>query len=263
MVAIAPVITVSDNCDPAPDITLKSISMNEGEETNTYDPLYDTTQGDGNTLDDIQVDFLIAATKADVRTRELIAPRLTLMNGQRAYVSIATQQAFVASIEPVVTENATALRPIVEYAPTGTMLDVAAWVSHDRRYVKMMLRPQTVELINMATTTIIAGGIGGAAATIGLPEITLNQVETAVSVPDGGTVLIGGQKLAGEISREMGVPILSDIPVINRAFTNKGHLRDEKTLLIMVKPTILIQEDLETHPELQTEENLFKTFGGW
>ena len=30
--------------------------MNEGEETNTYDPGYDTTLADGNTLDDIQVD---------------------------------------------------------------------------------------------------------------------------------------------------------------------------------------------------------------
>ena len=30
--------------------------MNEGEETNTYDPDYDDTSGDGHTLDDIQVD---------------------------------------------------------------------------------------------------------------------------------------------------------------------------------------------------------------
>ncbi len=29
--------------------------MNEGEETNTYDPNYDEGLGDGNTVDDIQV----------------------------------------------------------------------------------------------------------------------------------------------------------------------------------------------------------------
>ncbi len=211
----------------------------------------------GTFLDDVQVDFLISATKADNRTRELAAPRITLMNGQRSYVSVATQQAFIASIEPVVSENTTALRPIVEYAPTGTMLDVAAWVSHDRRYVKMMLRPQVIELLSLTFSPISSGG---SEAVIGLPEIKLHQVETAVSVPDGGTVLLGGQKLAGEITREMGVPILSDVPVLNRAFTNRGKLRDEQTLLILVKPTILIQEDLETKPELQTEENLYGKF---
>ena len=32
------------------------MTMNEGEETNTYDLNYDGTVGDGHTLDDIQVD---------------------------------------------------------------------------------------------------------------------------------------------------------------------------------------------------------------
>ncbi len=55
MVLITPTFTASDNCDDSPTVTLVSITMNEGEETNTYDPLYDVTLGDGHTLDDIQV----------------------------------------------------------------------------------------------------------------------------------------------------------------------------------------------------------------
>jgi len=56
MVEIVPTITVTDLCDPAPSVALKSISMDEGDETNTYDPAFDNTVGDGNTTDDIQVD---------------------------------------------------------------------------------------------------------------------------------------------------------------------------------------------------------------
>jgi len=56
MFLISPTITVSDNCDPNPVFVLTSITMNEGEETNTYDPIYDTTVGDGHTLNDIQID---------------------------------------------------------------------------------------------------------------------------------------------------------------------------------------------------------------
>lgn len=56
MVLITPTIVASDNCDPAPDVRLSSIIMNEGEETNTYDPTYDSWEGDGHTFDDIQFD---------------------------------------------------------------------------------------------------------------------------------------------------------------------------------------------------------------
>ena len=78
-----------------------------------------------------------------------------------------------------------------------------------------------------------------------LPEVTTQTLETTVSVPDGGTLLLGGQKLSGEVEREMGVPILSKIPIINRFFTNRGKVRDEETLLIMVKPKIIIQREEE------------------
>jgi hypothetical protein len=56
MVPIAVAWSVTDNLDPNPAVVLKSITMNEEDETNAYDPAFDTTIGDGHTLDDIQVD---------------------------------------------------------------------------------------------------------------------------------------------------------------------------------------------------------------
>ena len=70
-------------------------------------------------------------------------------------------------------------------------------------------------------------------------------VDTTVSVPDGGTLLLGGQTLAGEIEREEGVPILSKIPFLKRLFTNRRMAKDDQVLLILVKPTIIIQRERE------------------
>jgi hypothetical protein len=56
MVEITIELTVSDAVDPSPDVHLTSITMNEGDKTNAYDPAHDNTLGDGNTLNDIQVD---------------------------------------------------------------------------------------------------------------------------------------------------------------------------------------------------------------
>ena len=55
MVEIIPTITASDACDASVNIELHQIIMNEGEETNAYDPDFDEGLGDGNTVDDIQV----------------------------------------------------------------------------------------------------------------------------------------------------------------------------------------------------------------
>ena len=55
MIPITVTWTVTDNLDPNPTVVLKSIIMSEGDETNTYDPAFDTTIGDGHTTDDIQV----------------------------------------------------------------------------------------------------------------------------------------------------------------------------------------------------------------
>jgi len=55
MIQVFPTITATDNCDPNPIVKLKSITMNEGDETNTYDPAFDPTTGDGNTIGDMQV----------------------------------------------------------------------------------------------------------------------------------------------------------------------------------------------------------------
>ena len=78
-------------------------------------------------------------------------------------------------------------------------------------------------------------------------------MQTTVSVPDGGTLLIGGQKLATETEVEAGVPVLSKIPFLKRFYSSRTMVKDEQTLLIIVKPRIFIQTE--------QEELAFPSFG--
>lgn len=57
MVEIIPTITVSDVCDASVNVELYQIMMNEGDETNAYDPNYDGTLRDWNTINAIEVDL--------------------------------------------------------------------------------------------------------------------------------------------------------------------------------------------------------------
>lgn len=206
----------------------------------------------GTFLDDVQVDFLVQATQANQSGRQLTAPRITLFNGQRSYISIATQQAYVSDLTPVVSTNSVAYNPTISYVPIGSVLDIEATVSADRRYVTMTVRPQLCALDGplqsyfIETASVDASGnpITGTGA-IQLPKIKMQDLETTVSVPDGGTLMLGGQKETAEIENEQGVPLLSKIPVLDRLFTNRGKIRDEKTTLILIKPKIIIQREEE------------------
>lgn len=55
MVEVTPAVTTSDNCGGQVNWMVKSVTMNEGDQVNTYDPLYDQHVENGNTVGDMQV----------------------------------------------------------------------------------------------------------------------------------------------------------------------------------------------------------------
>ncbi len=62
--------------------------------------------------------------------------------------------------------------------------------------------------------------------TVQLPTWNVNTVNTTVTVPDGGTGLLGGISYAREGSVSRGVPLLSKIPYLNRLFRNQSIGRE-------------------------------------
>jgi type II secretory pathway component GspD/PulD (secretin)/tetratricopeptide (TPR) repeat protein len=205
----------------------------------------------GQFLDDVQVDFLIAATQADQRSVQLTAPRLTFTNGQTANIFVVTQQAFVSDLQPIVGDSAVGFDPTVSVASEGVTMLVEGVISADRRYVTMNIDAGVARIDGFgreAVTAVAGGQLVNSADTnsfIQLPTITVTRVRTTATVPDEGTVLLGGQRLVTEVEVETGVPVLSKIPIINRFFTNRVESKEEQTLLILVKPTILIQSEQE------------------
>ena len=41
------------------------------------------------------------------------------------------------------------------------------------------------------------------------------------------------------------MPVLSKIPGLNRLFTNRSYVKDERTLLVLVRPNIIIHKEIE------------------
>ena len=223
-------------------------------------------------LSDIEAYFFITAAQGDKRSNVLQAPKVTLFNGQQAFVSDTSQTPFVISVIPVVGDFAAAQQPVIVVLSEGTFMTVQAVVSNDRRYVRLTIVPFfskigdvqtfTFQGTDTTTTNTTHNGIVNQATnlfnnnpnnqttshsgvTVQLPTFSFVTVTTTVSVPDGGTVLLGGIKRLSEGRTEYGVPILDKIPYLDRLFKNVGIGRDTSSLMMMVTPRIIIQEEEE------------------
>jgi general secretion pathway protein D len=241
-------------------------------------------------LSDIEAYFLIQAAQGNTRSNVMQSPKVTLFNGQNAFVSDTRQRPFVTAVVPVVGDFAAAQQPVITVLNEGTAVNVQAVVSPDRRFVRLTLVPffsqigrvETFQFEGQRSTKSkssdaksgasgdvpVLGQIAGTGTnglvdlttgsqtsgefevqsngtTIQLPEFLFTTVTTTVSVPDGGTVLLGGIKRLREGRNEFGVPILSKIPYINRLFKNVGLGRTTDSLMLMVTPRIIIQEEEE------------------
>ena len=72
-----------------------------------------------------------------------------------------------------------------------------------------------------------------------VPKVTTacgTSIGTTITVPDKGTAVLGGQRLTTDYEVEVGVPVLSKIPIVNRFFTNRINSKTEQTLLMMIRP---------------------------
>ncbi|HUT88099.1 MAG TPA: hypothetical protein VMY37_01260 [Thermoguttaceae bacterium] len=222
-------------------------------------------------LSDIEAFFFVSAAQGDRRSNILQAPKVTLFNGQQAFVSDTSQSPFVISVIPVVGDFAAAQQPVIVVLSEGTFLTVQAVVSDDRRFVRLTVVPffsrigdvETFTFEGSQTTTVnssqqgdqetpndnTSSSSGGtttrSGTTVQLPTFSFVTVTTTVSVPDGGTVLLGGIKRLSEGRNEFGVPILNKLPYVSRLFKNVGIGRETQSLMMMVTPRIIIQEEEE------------------
>jgi general secretion pathway protein D len=239
-------------------------------------PQFGTFQGgEGATfgfsiLSDIEAFFLIEASQGDRRANVLQAPKVTLFNGQQASVIDASLVPFVISVIPVVGDFAAAQQPVIVVLSEGTMMSVQAVVSNDRRYVRLTMVPFFSQIGEVRTFTFEGSEtartvtasvdddedgkdeanddeieISRSGTTVQLPTFQVISVSTTVSVPDGGTVLLGGIKRLREGRNEFGVPLLSKVPYIDRLFRNVAIGRETDSLMMMVTPHIIIQEEEE------------------
>ncbi len=213
-----------------------------------------STVSGGYVLDDLQVNFILKATQAHKDSKNLNAPKVTVLSGERAGIRVETEFSYVADFQFEDITSAGDNQPTrviadpeISVIRDGVILNVTPTITADKKYVLLRIETSYTQT-RFETYDIPATGTTATddrVFTIQLPISQIADVRTRVTVPDGGTLLIGGQKLTGEINTEQGIPVLSKIPFLGRLFENRSKIKDNNILLILVKPTIILQDEQE------------------
>ncbi len=225
-------------------------------------PSANVTGGYGTILDDLQVSFLLRATQAHRDGKALTAPIASVLSGESATFSI--NRTFYLALPPLQQQGAqtistggqptgfgTTNQPQYMPVPSLSTLSISPIITHDKKNVLLNITTVQSDFLGLRTSTVETPVTGQGGATqvveydVQLPETESSTLMTRVSVPDGGTLLMGGQRVTVEVEKEAGVPILSKIPILGRLFGNRSKVSDHKILLILVKPTIMLQEERE------------------
>ncbi|HVR76231.1 MAG TPA: hypothetical protein VMT52_18010, partial [Planctomycetota bacterium] len=191
-----------------------------------------------------QLEAILTGVGKEQEIRKLNSPRVTAFNGQISHTLVVNQAAYIQDLEVNQTGVIPVINPVIDVLNSGSILEVRPTVSHDRKYVVLEIQPTLAEkLVSERAVLNLSGNF--TVVPIELPVLSVTKIKTTVTVPDGGTVLVGGLKREIRNESQIGIPGLLDFPFVNLLFGRKGTstLRSNLFVLINAKVTIVHEEE--------------------
>lgn len=172
-----------------------------------------------------RINLAISAGETKGQAKVVATPRVTTLNNRMAKIENATKIP-VTTIQP----GAAAGGAVIA---TTTYIDVP---------LKLEITPQitdvgTVVLDLLAENSSVSALTGGVA-----PAINSQAMETQVTVPDGGTTVVGGVLFDDERENQDRTPGLSRIPLLGNLFKRKDVQRNTNEILFFITPRIVRPE---------------------
>ncbi|MBT1444102.1 pilus (MSHA type) biogenesis protein MshL [Shewanella sp. JM162201] len=184
-------------------------------------------------------------TQGDVDV--LSSPRVTASNNQKAVIKVGTDEYFVTDVSSTTVAGTTPVTsPEVELTPffSGIALDVTPQIDGEGN-VLLHVHPSVID-VKEQTKQI---KISDSNLELPLAQSEIRESDTVIKAASGDVVVIGGLMKSENIELVSKVPLLGDIPLIGEAFTNRNNATRKTELVILLKPTVVVngtwQKELE------------------
>jgi len=169
----------------------------------------------------VRLNALITAGEQKGQARVIATPRVTTLNNTKAEIKSGSKIP-VTTVQPGSGAGGFAVAT-TEYVDVPLKLEVTPQITDVGTVVLNIVAE------NSSTATIVSGAA---------PSINTQSMQTMVTVPDGGTTVIGGVLSDDERESVDRTPGLSRIPILGNLFKRKGVRRDTAELLFFITPRI-------------------------
>ena len=191
-------------------------------------------------LPSVDFNVLLNALDQQGESRILSNPKITVLNGQPALISVGKDVAYIKEIEREERGSGDTSRVaysvVVDNVVEGISMGVMASIIDDDSIV-MQLTPITTEIIG---GTIREERFGqNDEMKVGLPEIGVRQMSTMVQVANGEMLIIGGLIDSVQDSSEKFAPVVGKIPLIKYLFGVEEKNVRKRELVILLSPHII------------------------
>lgn len=188
-------------------------------------------------LGDANFNILLNALNEQGDTHVLANPKLTVLNGQPAVISVGKDISYIKTVSREVDSdtNTTTYSAEVDNVVQGIALGVMASIIDDQKII-LHLTPITTDLVG---DDIEYRTFGSSDLTVGLPQIKVREMSTMVEVENGEMLVIGG--LIDSIEENTGsfAPVVGSIPVIKYLFGVEEKIMQKRELVILLTPRII------------------------
>ena len=121
------------------------------------------------------------------------------------------------------------------------------------------MNAHSILLATIVATTVAAQVAAQQNIAVQLPTFHVTTARTTVSVPDGGSALLGGVSRAREGAVSRGVPLLGKLPGAGRPFKNRAIGRDVDVSQMSVTARIIDLEEEELRQTGVSAQTLMQT----
>ncbi|AVO31795.1 type IV pilus secretin PilQ family protein [Stenotrophomonas maltophilia] len=173
------------------------------------------------------LDVELSAMQEESRGEVISNPRVVTTNQREAMIKQGKEIGYV-TISGAGAAGGAGSTPNVQFKEVVLELRVTPTITNDNRvFLNMQVKKDEVDRL------IELQGYGT------VPSINRREVNTAVLVEDGQTVVIGGVYEFTDRSSISKVPFLGDVPFLGNLFKKRGRNKDKAELLVFVTPKVL------------------------
>lgn len=187
-----------------------------------------------------QISATLALLEQFGNVKILSSPKINALNNQAAVLKVVDNKVyFTVGVQRVKVDDEfekLTTTTDIKTVPVGLVMNVVPYISRENSII-LNVRPTISRILGFVSDPnpdLASAGIRNM-----VPEIQVREMESVLRVNDGGMVVIGGLMQERTSKEKVGVPLLSDIPILGSAFRFERDKTEKTELLVFLKPTVI------------------------